>query len=209
MTSPITDIVGNVPVIPVLVVDRVEVAAPLAEALVAGGLEVLEITLRTPVALEVIRAMKAAVPRARIGVGTVLTEAQLNAAIEAGASFAVSPGATAMLLEAAGRSSIPLLPGTSTASEVMELLERGWRHMKLFPAEAVGGAKLLESLASPLPEARFCPTGGIDLAKAPSYLRLPNVFCVGGSWVAPKDAVAKGDWARIETLAREAAALRG
>ncbi|MFD1914474.1 bifunctional 4-hydroxy-2-oxoglutarate aldolase/2-dehydro-3-deoxy-phosphogluconate aldolase [Halodurantibacterium flavum] len=194
------------PVIPVLVIDDLAHARPLAEALVAGGLPVLEVTLRTPVALDAIRAM-AAVPGGVVGAGTLLTPEDVAAAKEAGAQFGVSPGATDRLLDAAEARGLPMLPGAATASEVMTLLERGYTTQKFFPAEAVGGAPALRSLASPLPQVSFCPTGGITLANAPTYLSLPNTLCVGGSWVAPKDRMQAGDWAAIETLAREAASL--
>ena len=196
------------PVVPVLIVEDVATAVPLARALVAGGVRVLEVTLRTPAALEVIRAIAGQVEGAVVGVGTVRTPAQLQAAAEAGARFAVSPGATRALVEAATASSVPWLPGTATPSEAMQLAEQGFSVLKLFPAEAVGGAKLIASLASPLPDLRFCPTGGIDRAKARDYLKLKNVVCVGGSWIAPSDLVAAGDWQRIEELARETAELR-
>jgi 2-dehydro-3-deoxyphosphogluconate aldolase/(4S)-4-hydroxy-2-oxoglutarate aldolase len=178
----------------------------LAEALVAGGLPVLEVTLRTPAALEAIKAM-AEVPGGIVGAGTVLTSADARAAREAGARFAVSPGATPALLEACADEELPLLAGAVTASEVMALLERGYRTGKFFPAGTSGGAPALKALSSPLPQMTFCPTGGVSLANAPDYLSLPNVACVGGSWVAPKDLVAAGDWAGIEALARDAAAL--
>jgi 2-dehydro-3-deoxyphosphogluconate aldolase / (4S)-4-hydroxy-2-oxoglutarate aldolase len=197
------------PVVPVLVIESVGVALPLARALLAGGLPVLEITLRTPAALEVIRALVGELEGAVVGAGTVLTPAQYRDAERAGARFVVSPGATPLLLEAAAASPVPFLPGAATAGEVMRLLEHGCRCLKFFPAEPAGGIAYLKALASPLPEARFCPTGGIDAARALSYLSLPNVLCVGGSWIAPGDAVAAGDWPRITGLARAAAALKG
>lgn len=197
------------PVIPVLVVDRVEDAAPLAEALVEGGLKVLEITLRTAHALDVIEAMARAVPQAVIAAGTVTTAAQLAAARQAGARFAVSPGLTPALLEATqDPGMLPLLPGVATASELMVGLEAGLRCFKLFPAEAVGGAALLKSFHGPFPQAVFCPTGGITLETAPRYLALPNVACVGGSWLATTVAMKEGRWAEIRDLARAASALR-
>jgi 2-dehydro-3-deoxyphosphogluconate aldolase/(4S)-4-hydroxy-2-oxoglutarate aldolase len=195
-------------VVPVLMVESVETGVALARALVAGGLSVLEITLRTPAALEVIRAIAREV-EAVVGAGTVLHPEQYRAAERAGARFVVSPGATGSLLAYAEASETPFLPGAVTASEVMTLLERGYSCMKFFPAAPAGGVAYLEALAAPLPEARFCPTGGIDAASAPRYLGLPNVLCVGGSWVAPGDAVAAGDWPRITALARAAAALGG
>ena len=203
------DILSAAPVVPVLVIEAPEVALPLARALLAGGLPVLEITLRTPAALEVIRTLAGELEGAIVGAGTVLTPAQYRDAERAGARFVVSPGATSALLEAAAASPVPFLPGTATASEVMRLLEHGCRHLKFFPAEPAGGIAYLKALASPLPEARFCPTGGIDAGRAVQYLKLANVVCVGGSWVAPGDAVAAGDWPRIVELARAAAALKG
>jgi 2-dehydro-3-deoxyphosphogluconate aldolase/(4S)-4-hydroxy-2-oxoglutarate aldolase len=192
------------PVVPVLTVERAEDAVPLARALVAGGLPVLEVTLRTPAALEAIRRIAGEVEGAVPAVGTVLTRAQLDLAAAAGARLAVSPGLTPALAEPGP---IPLLPGVATASEAMAGLEAGLSLFKLFPATAVGGAALLKALAAPLPQARFCPTGGINPANAPDFLALPNVICVGGAWVAPFEAIRDGDWGRIESLAREAAAL--
>ncbi len=194
------------PVIPVLVIEDAAAARPLAEALVAGGLPVLEVTLRTPAALDAIAAMSE-VEGGIVGAGTLLSPADVAAAKDAGARFGVSPGATDILLGACEDAGLPLLPGAATASEAMRLLERGYRVQKFFPAEAAGGATALKALAAPLPQIVFCPTGGIDLAKAPSYLSLPNVECVGGSWVAPKRMMADGAWADIERLAREAASL--
>ena len=201
------DLCSLAPVVPVLVIDDAGRAADLARALVAGGLPALEVTLRTPAALDAIRAM-AEVPGGIVGAGTLLTPADVKAAKAAGARFGVSPGATDRLLDACAEEGLPLLPGAATASEVMALLERGYTVQKFFPAEAIGGAKALGSLASPLPQVRFCPTGGIGLASAPQYLSLANVMCVGGSWVAPKDRVAAGDWPAIEALAREASRLQ-
>lgn len=194
-------------VVPVMVVESAEVAVPLGRALVAGGLKMLEITLRTPAALDVIRAIVSEVEGAVVGAGTVLTPTQYEDVERAGARFVVSPGSTPGLLDVAATLETPLLPGAATASEVMALLERGFRDLKFFPAEPAGGLSYLKALASPLPQARFCPTGGIDLARAKDYLAVPNVVCVGGSWVAPADAVAAGDWARITELAKEAVAL--
>ncbi|MGA4842327.1 bifunctional 4-hydroxy-2-oxoglutarate aldolase/2-dehydro-3-deoxy-phosphogluconate aldolase [Streptomyces sp. G45] len=196
------------PVIPVVVVDSPESAVPLARALVAGGLPAIEVTLRTPAALPAIRAIAAEVPDAIVGAGTVISPGNVRDAVDAGAGFLVSPGWTEKLLDAMGASGVPFLPGVSTTSEVVALLERGVSEMKFFPAEAAGGTAYLKSLAGPLPQARFCPTGGITPASAPAYLALGNVGCVGGSWMVPADAVANGDWARVEALAREAAALR-
>jgi 2-dehydro-3-deoxyphosphogluconate aldolase/(4S)-4-hydroxy-2-oxoglutarate aldolase len=205
--SDLKSLLAGTPVVPVLVIDSVATALPLARALVDGGLRVLEITLRTPSALDVIRALAAEVGGAVVGAGTVLTAGQYQDAERAGARFVVSPGATDALLAAAAASAVPFLPGAATASEVMRLLERGYRCLKFFPAEPAGGVACLEALAAPLPEARFCPTGGIDAVKAGAYLTLRNVLCVGGSWVAPKDALAAADWPRITSLARAAAAL--
>jgi 2-dehydro-3-deoxyphosphogluconate aldolase/(4S)-4-hydroxy-2-oxoglutarate aldolase len=194
------------PVVPVLILDDPAVAVALGKALVAGGLPVLEVTLRTPAALECMKAMTA-IEGAVVGAGTVLDEEQLQAAVDGGAQFLVSPGGAPKLLDAAAKSPVPLLPGIATAGEAMSLMERGYRRLKFFPAEQAGGADYVKALASPLQALKFCPTGGITLAKAPSYLQLPNVICVGGSWVAPADAIKAGDWTRIETLAREAAGL--
>lgn len=194
------------PVIPVLVIDDLATARPLAEALVAGGLPALEVTLRTPVALDAIREM-AAVPGGQVGAGTLLTPADVAAAVDAGATFGVAPGATDRLLDACEEAGLPPLPGAATATEVMALLERGYTVQKFFPAEASGGAPALKAIGAPLPQVRFCPTGGVSLANAGDYLSLSNTLCVGGSWVAPRDLVVKGDWAAIEALAREAAAL--
>ena len=196
------------PVIPVVIIDNARDAVPMARALVAGGIPTIEVTLRTPAALDVIRAIAAEVEGAVIGAGTVLTVRDLEAARQAGARFAVSPGVSPKLLDAVDDSDVPMLPGAATASEVMTLLERGYRFLKFFPAVPAGGTKLLGAWASPLPQARFCPTGGISLASAPDFLALPNVLCVGGSWLTPADRLAAGDWAAIELLAREAAGLR-
>ncbi|WEN15632.1 bifunctional 4-hydroxy-2-oxoglutarate aldolase/2-dehydro-3-deoxy-phosphogluconate aldolase [Rhodanobacter sp. AS-Z3] len=195
------------PVIPVVVIHDARLAVSMARALVAGGTPAIEVTLRTPAALDAIRAIAAEVEGAMIGVGTVLTAKDLDAAHKAGARFAVSPGISPRLLDAADDSELPLLPGVATASEAMALLERGYRHLKFFPAVPAGGHKLLGAWASPLPQICFCPTGGISLASAPDFLQLPNVICVGGSWLTPPDKLAAGDWAGIELLAREAAGL--
>jgi 2-dehydro-3-deoxyphosphogluconate aldolase / (4S)-4-hydroxy-2-oxoglutarate aldolase len=212
MTSPLpsvpaASVLDLAPVVPVVVVSDAADAVPLARALVAGGLPAIEVTLRTPAALDAIRAIAAAVPQAVVGAGTVITPEQTDASTAAGARFLVSPGWTDALLTAMRGAGVPYLPGVSTASEVVALLERGVRDMKFFPAQAAGGTAFLRSLAGPLPQARFCPTGGIGPADAPGYLSLPNVGCVGGSWMVPADAVAAGDWARIEELARSAARL--
>ncbi|MEU8520213.1 bifunctional 4-hydroxy-2-oxoglutarate aldolase/2-dehydro-3-deoxy-phosphogluconate aldolase [Streptomyces sp. NBC_01216] len=198
----------DTPVVPVLVIEDVADAVPLARALVAGGLPLIEVTLRTPAALDAVRAIAAEVPEAVVGAGTVVTAADVTAAVGAGAGFLVSPGWTASLLDALRGSGVPFLPGVSTASEVVALLEHGVREMKFFPAEAAGGVPYLRSLAGPLPQARFCPTGGISVTSAPSYLALPNVGCVGGTWMLPPGALADRDWARVESLARRAAVLR-
>lgn len=196
------------PVVPVIVVEDLAHAAPLAKALVAGGLPALEVTLRTPVALDAIRAM-AEVPGGVVGAGTLLTPADVKAAKAAGAKFGVSPGATDRILDACAEWELPLLPGAATATEIMVLLEKGFTVQKFFPAEQAGGAAYLKSIGSPIPQVKFCPTGGISLKNAMDYLGLKNILCVGGSWVAPKEAMAKGDWATITALAAEAAALRG
>jgi 2-dehydro-3-deoxyphosphogluconate aldolase/(4S)-4-hydroxy-2-oxoglutarate aldolase len=194
------------PVIPVLVVDDASSAADLARALVAGGLPVLEVTLRTPAALDVIREM-ATVEGGIVGAGTVLTRADAEAAKKAGAQFAVSPGATDALLTACEEIGLPLLPGAATSSEAMKLLERGYRVQKFFPAEANGGAPALKAIGAPLPQILFCPTGGISPDNAMDYLNLPNTACVGGSWVAPSAMLQAGDWSGIEALAAKAAQL--
>jgi 2-dehydro-3-deoxyphosphogluconate aldolase/(4S)-4-hydroxy-2-oxoglutarate aldolase len=199
-------IAAKAPIIPVLVLDDLAHAAPLAQALVAGGLPALEVTLRTPCALDAIRAM-ADVPGGIVGAGTLLTPADIRAAKAAGASFGVSPGATPRLIAASVEIGLPLLPGAVTASEVMALWEQGYDMLKFFPAEAAGGAPALKSIGGPIPQVKFCPTGGITPQNAASYLALPNVICAGGSWVAPKDLMVAGDWAGITALAAAAAAL--
>lgn len=200
------DICELAPVVPVLVIDDVATARPLAEALVAGGLPALEVTLRTPAALDAIRAM-AGVPGGVVGAGTLITPEDVRAAKDAGAQFGVSPGATPALLAACAEADLPLLPGAATATEAMVLLEQGFDMLKFFPAEASGGAPALKAIGAPLPQIGFCPTGGVSPGNAMDYLSLANVVCVGGSWVAPKAAIAAGDWARIEALARAAAAF--
>lgn len=197
-----------VPVMPVVVVDDVAHAVPLARALVAGGLPAIELTLRTPAALDAIAAIAAEVPEILVGAGTVLNARQAEQARAAGAGFLVSHGATPSLLEGMAETGLPFLPGTSTVSEVLAVLEAGFTDMKFFPAEASGGAAWLASVAAPVPDARFCPTGGITAASAPTYLALPNVGCVGGSWLTPAAALRGTDWPLVEQLAREAAALR-
>ncbi|TJZ55523.1 bifunctional 4-hydroxy-2-oxoglutarate aldolase/2-dehydro-3-deoxy-phosphogluconate aldolase [Streptomyces piniterrae] len=205
--GPPPSVLGLAPVLPVVVLHDAADAVPLARALVAGGLPAIEVTLRTPAALDAIGAIADEVPEAVVGAGTVLTPEQVAAAASAGARFLVSPGWSARLLHAMRDSGIPFLPGVSTASEVVTLLDEGITEMKFFPAEAAGGTAYLASLAAPLPRARFCPTGGIGLASAPSYLALPNVACVGGTWMLPADALAAKDWGRVRELAREAAEL--
>jgi 2-dehydro-3-deoxyphosphogluconate aldolase/(4S)-4-hydroxy-2-oxoglutarate aldolase len=200
------EICARAPVIPVLTVADAATAEPLARALVAGGLPALEVTLRTPAALDAIRAMRG-VSGGIVGAGTLLTPADVRAARDAGAHFGVSPGATAELLAAAEDAGLPMLPGAATASEVMALRQRGYTLQKFFPAEPAGGRAVLTALHAPMPDVAFCPTGGVSAANAPTYLALPNVACVGGSWVAPADAVRGGDWARIAALAADAAAL--
>ncbi len=195
------------PVIPVLTIANLDDALPLARALAGNGLMVLEITLRTPCALEAIALIARELPEACIGAGTVLTGKDLDAVAAAGARFAISPGATDTLYRAAAANPIPLIPGIATASELMRGLEHGWQRFKFFPAESSGGIAGLRGLGGPFAQVRFCPTGGIDAAKAPTYLALPNVACVGGSWMVPADALAARDWPRIGDLAREAAAL--
>ncbi|MGN6738733.1 bifunctional 4-hydroxy-2-oxoglutarate aldolase/2-dehydro-3-deoxy-phosphogluconate aldolase [Dyella sp.] len=197
------------PVIPVVIIDDVAAAVPMARALVAGGTPAIEVTLRTPAALDAIRAIAQEVEGAVVGVGTVLNAEHLAAAKAAGARFAVSPGVSPKLLNAADDSELPLLPGAATASEVMTLIERGYRFLKFFPAVPAGGTKLIGAWASPLPQVKFCPTGGISLSTASDFLALPNVLCVGGSWLTPADKLKAGDWAAIELLAREAASLKG
>jgi 2-dehydro-3-deoxyphosphogluconate aldolase/(4S)-4-hydroxy-2-oxoglutarate aldolase len=201
-------VLRRVPVVPVLTIDRPEVALPLARALAEGGLGILEITLRTSVALAAIREIANGLPEVIVGAGTVRSPEQAQDAIEAGARFLVSPGMTPRLLAAAQSWRIPFLPAIATASEAMALGDMGYRVLKFFPAEAAGGVATLKALAAPLPDLVFCPTGGIDLGKVRDYLAQPNVVCVGGSWVAPTHAVAAGDWVAISALARAAAALR-
>ncbi len=199
-------ICGLAPVVPVLVVDDADIAQALASALIAGGLPALEVTLRTPAALDVIREM-AKVAGGVVGAGTLLTPKDVENAKAAGAQFGVSPGTTDLLLDACAANDLPLLPGAATASEAMRLLERGFTIQKFFPAEANGGAPALKAIGAPIPQVKFCPTGGVSLKNANDYLSLSNTICVGGSWVAPKDLVTKGDWAGITALAAEAAAL--
>jgi len=207
ITSRLALILSAAPVVPVLTIEDRAIAVPLARALIAGGLTALEVTLRTPSALESIRAIAGEIDGANVGAGTVLDASQFEAAEKAGAKFVVSPGSTDGLLAAAANSPIPLLPGAATASEAMALAERGYRYLKFFPAEPAGGIPYLKALAAPLPSIRFCPTGGIGAKNAATYLALSNVICVGGSWVAPAEALAGGDWRRVTELSREAADL--
>ena len=200
------DICSLAPIVPVLVVEDASKARPLAEALVAGGLPALEVTLRTPAALEVIAEM-AQVKGGAVGAGTLVTPDDVRAAKEAGATFGVSPGATDDLIDACEAYDLPLLAGAATASEAMRLLARGYDMLKFFPAEASGGAPALKALGAPLPQISFCPTGGVSPANAQSYLTLPNVLCAGGSWVAPANLVAENDWSGIESLAKAASTL--
>jgi len=204
MTDSLLD---RVPVIPVVVLHDTDHAVPVARALVEGGLPVVELTLRTPQALDCIEQIATHVPEILVGAGTIVGPGQAKEARDAGAQFLVSPGTTDMLLAAMQDSGLPHLPGASTVSEVMRLLEAGYTELKLFPAEAAGGAAFLKSIAAPLPQVRFCPTGGITAANASSYLSLPNVGCVGGSWLTPADAVLDRDWERVVQLASEATYL--
>ncbi|MDC6118871.1 bifunctional 4-hydroxy-2-oxoglutarate aldolase/2-dehydro-3-deoxy-phosphogluconate aldolase [Serratia rubidaea] len=192
------------PVVPVIVINKLEHAVPLAKALVAGGVRVLEVTLRTEYGLDAIRSIAKEVPEAIIGAGTVINPQQLQAVTEAGAQFAISPGLTADLLQAATAGTIPLIPGISTVSELMLGMDYGLREFKFFPAEANGGVKALQAIAGPFPQVRFCPTGGISPGNYRDYLALKSVLCIGGSWLVPGDALEQGDYARITELAREA-----
>jgi len=195
------------PVVAVVVIESLADAVPLARALVSGGIKAIEVTLRTPVALDAIRAIAAEVEGATVGAGTLLTPADIAAAEKAGARFGVSPGSTPRLLDAADESSLPYLPGAATATEALCLLERGYRLQKFFPATPAGGPEYMRALAAPLPGIRFCPTGGITAASAREWLALPNVVCVGGSWLSTSKLLRAGDWSAVEALARTAAAL--
>lgn len=208
-TEALLKVMEGQPVIPVLKIDRADDAVPLARALARGGLPAIEITLRTPAALEAIRRAAAEVPEAVVGAGTILDAAQFAQAEAAGARFIVSPGLTRELIDAAGASQVPLLPGAITPGEIMSARQAGYFLLKFFPAEQAGGAGFLKALSSPLAGIRFCPTGGVGADNARDYLSLPNVICVGGSWIAPDALVAAGKWDEIEALAREAAALKG
>lgn len=206
--SRIRDIMTMSPVMPVIVIERMEDAVPLAKALVAGGIRVLEVTMRTAAALDAVRAITAEVPDAITGVGTIVKPADVDAAIEAGAAFGVSPGSPDALLAHIRARGMPFLPGTMTPTDVMRVLDHGFDAMKLFPAAQAGGIGMLKAMNGPLPQARFCPTGGVDIKNAAEFLALPNVGCVGGSWLAPANLIAAKDWGAIEKLAREAANLR-
>lgn len=201
-------ILGAGPVIPVIVLEDVRDAVPLGRALVAGGIRVLEVTLRTAAALDAIRALRAEVPEAIVGAGTITRTADLHAALKAGSQFGVSPGATPELLAAVKDTGVPFLPGSMTPSDVMQRREAGFTRLKLFPAQQAGGIGMLKALGSVFADVRFCPTGGIDAASAPQFLALPNVACVGGSWIVPADRLAAGDWDAITKLAAAARALR-
>ena len=205
--SRIREILVASPVMPVIVLDRVDDAIPLAEALVSGGIRVLEVTMRTPAAIECVRAIRTAVPGAIVGVGTITNIADMDAARAAGAMFGVSPGTTPALLSHAAGVGFPFLPGSMTPSDVMRALDAGFAAMKLFPAKQAGGIEMLNALGGPFPQVLFCPTGGIDAESAPAYLALPNVACVGGSWLAPAALVAKKDWDEIRRRAVAAALL--
>jgi len=204
----IEKILSSAPVVPVVVIEKLEDAAPLARALYNGGLIALEITLRTPIAAEAVKLMKEAVPEAYVGTGTVIDKATFNASVEAGADFMVSPGVNDELLALAKESDIPFLPGAATPSEVMKLASQGFKFLKFFPAEAAGGTAMLKSIGGPLPQVTFCPTGGISLETAPNYLALKNVICVGGTWMLDKQLIENKDWQAIEALARQASEVK-
>jgi 2-dehydro-3-deoxyphosphogluconate aldolase/(4S)-4-hydroxy-2-oxoglutarate aldolase len=207
MTTP-AELLELSPVMPVVVLDDVSHAVPVAEALLRGGIRVIEVTLRTPAALASIERIAAAVPELVVGAGTVTAPEHAKQAVDAGSRFIVTPGSTDALLDAVAATGLPFLPGVSTVGEAMRAAERGCSVLKFFPAEAAGGAAYLKSIHGPLPGLRFCPTGGITVSSAADYLALPNVGCVGGSWLTPKDVLAAGDWQRVEELAAAAAALR-
>ena len=200
----IEEIITSTPVLPVLILHKLEHAVPLARALVAGGIEVIEVTMRTPIALAAVEAIAKSVPEALVGVGTLTRPEQFVQAADAGAKFAVSPGLTRVLLNASGQADMPYLPGVFTPSEVMAARDIGFQYLKLFPAQQAGGPGMLEALASPFPELRFSPTGGISGENFRNYLALPNVVSVGGDWMAPTDALEAGDWDRVTRLTREA-----
>lgn len=207
MTTVIEAIMTRCPVIPVIVIERPEDAVPLARALVQGGLKVLEVTLRTPHALAAVGEIKQALPEAIVGIGTVVTVDDVDRAVAAGAEFLVSPGSPAALVDACLQRNIPILPGVATPTEAMTLYHRGLVHLKFFPAQAAGGVAMLKSIAGPLPQLKFCPTGGIDPDNAADYLALDNVLCVGGSWMLDRDLIAARDWMGIEQKARRASLL--
>jgi 2-dehydro-3-deoxyphosphogluconate aldolase / (4S)-4-hydroxy-2-oxoglutarate aldolase len=202
------DVLKLTPVLPVVTIEDAASAAPLAHALLAGGIRTIEVTLRTPAALDAIRAIAQNAPEMIVGAGTVLTADDLDAAIAAGARYALSPGGTPKLMKAASKRAIPFIPGVATSSEIQRGLELGYTHFKLFPAEQLGGPAALKAIAGPLPQARFCPTGGVRAETAASYLALANVLCVGGSWIAPADKISAADWAGIEAAAKATAALK-
>ncbi|WP_075217981.1 bifunctional 4-hydroxy-2-oxoglutarate aldolase/2-dehydro-3-deoxy-phosphogluconate aldolase [Mongoliimonas terrestris] len=207
-TEALLAVLRRAPVVPVLIVDRLEDAVPLGTALVKGGLPALEVTLRTDCAMKAVEAMSA-IDGGVVGAGTILDPSQAREAVAAGAKFLVSPGTTPAILDAALDLGVPILPGVATASEALMARERGFKILKFFPAGPAGGPTYLKALASPIADVMFCPTGGVTAENARDYLKLPNVVCVGGSWVAPGDAVKAGDWGRIEALAREATGLKG
>lgn len=196
------------PVVPVVVIDDIEHAVPVAEALLAGGVPVIELTLRTPVAIEAIRRVRKEVPDIAVGAGTITTADQAREAADAGASFLVTPGSTDPVIDACVATGLPFLPGVSTVSEAMRMAERGLTALKFFPAEAAGGANFVKAISGPLPGLKFCPTGGISPDNAPTYLALDNVGCVGGSWLTPKDTLSRNDFARVKSLAEAASQLR-
>lgn len=202
------DVLALTPVLPVVVIDDAAQAEPLARVLLASGIKTIEITLRTPAALEAIRIISKAAPEMIVGAGTVLSQDDFEAAVKAGAQYALSPGAPPKLLKYARNGPIPFIPGIATSSEIMRGLDLGYTCFKFFPAEQTGGAASLKAFAGPLPKARFCPTGSITPEKAPAYLKLENVLCVGGSWVAPQDKITSGDWDSIEKSAKQAASMR-
>lgn len=202
------DVVADAPVIPVIVIDDLQTAVPMAQALVAGGIRMLEITLRTPQALAAMEAIAKAVPEAVVGAGTARSPEDVRAAADAGARFVVSPGYTSSVGQACCDAGLALLPGVATGSEIMMAQADGWDVLKFFPAAAAGGAPLLKAWHGPFSEVRFCPTGGISMANAAEFLALPNVACVGGSWLTPAKALAQKDWSAIEALARAAAQLQ-
>ncbi len=203
--TAIKDIMNTSPVIPVMVINKLEHAVPLANALVEGGLKVLEITLRTAVAVDAIKKIKAEVPEAIVGAGTIINQDTLKQAIDAGSEFLVSPGVTDSLIDSVLKTGVPILPGVISPSEVMRLMEKGITAMKFFPAEAAGGVPMLKSIGGPLPQVTFCPTGGVSPKNAVEYLALKNVACVGGSWMAPADLVDTEEWEEISRRAKEAA----